>query len=211
MSSKHTRPDRAEEQELLARVLDGDKKAWTLFCSRYENLIVGCVLRVLRRYNASYTSADLADLVSEVWVVLLKDDRRKLRLYEPTRGYRVSSWIGLIATNCTIDQLRMRQAEHSYLDDISGADRFLVTSERPDARLEMEETADLARQALAQLTEDEQRFVVSCYRDERAPAELAEELGVTVNTVYSRKFKVRQKLVRIVENMGIGAAYAAAA
>lgn len=210
MGVKQTRPDRAEEQALLTRVLAGDTKAWNLFCSRYDNLIVGCVLRVLRRYNASYTSADLADLVSEVWVVLLRDDRRKLRLYEPTRGYRVSSWVGLIATNCTIDQLRMRQAEHSYLDDISGADRFLVASERPDARLEMEETADIARQALSRLSAEEQQFIVSCYHEERAPADIARELGVTVNTVYSRKFKVREKLVRIVEDMGM-ASFAAAA
>lgn len=198
-ASKKTSPN--SDLDLLQRVLAGDQPAWTAFCQRYENLIVGCVLRVLRRYGASFTSFDLADLVAEVWVALLRDDRKKLRLYQADRGYQLTSWLGLIATNSTIDQLRLRQAETAYLEDISHADRILVDLGRPDTELELQEESALARRALSCLSDDEQEFVASCYRDERAPAELAQELGVTVNTIYSRKFKVRQKLVRIVAEL----------
>jgi len=41
--------------------------------------------------------------------------------------------------------------------------------------------------------------------------ELAEELGITVNTVYSRKFKIREKLVRIVGELDASCAAAMAA
>ena len=168
-----TYEQRRQELALLQRVLDGDQKSWSEFCRRYENLVVGCVLRVLRRYGASYTQADLADLVAEVWVVLLRDDCRKLRLYEADRGYRVSSWIGLITTNCTIDRLRVRQADHSYLEDSSCPERILVDQRRPDAGIELREAAEIAREAIARLSEEEQRFVFSCYHEERSPAELA--------------------------------------
>lgn len=189
------------ELALLERVLAGDGDAWADFCRRYENLIVGCVLRVLRRYGATFTHADLADMVAEVWVALLRDDRKKLRLYQADRGYQLTSWIGLIATNSTIDQLRLRQAETSYLEDISGADRILVDLGRPDTDLELHEAAELARRALSCLSDEEQAFVASCYHEERPPTEMAAELGVTVNTIYSRKFKVRQKLVRIIADL----------
>jgi len=195
---------RRQEQRLLARVLRGETRAWVELNRRYQNLIVSCVIRVLRRYGASFNADDLADLVSEVWVVLLRDDMRKLRLYDPRRGYRLASWLGLMATNCTIDQLRLRSSSSqcSYLEDLSGADRLLIDDGvHPESELEAQEAASLARRALAALSSEERAFVISCFHDERAPEELASELGITVNTVYSRKFKIREKLSRIVASL----------
>jgi RNA polymerase sigma-70 factor (ECF subfamily) len=206
-------PERRAEQRLLARVLSGDPRAWAELSRRYQNLIVSCVIRVLRRYGASFNADDLADLVSEVWVVLLRDDMRKLRLYDPARGYRLASWLGLMATNCTIDQLRLRSSSSqcSYLEDLSGAERLLVDETvHPESELEAQEAASLARRALDALSSEERAFVISCFHDERDPEELASELGVTVNTVYSRKFKIREKLSRIVADLDGGRAQATA-
>jgi RNA polymerase sigma-70 factor (ECF subfamily) len=190
-----------EELDVLDRVLGGDRSAWMTFCQRYENLIVGCVLRALRRYNAAFTSEDLADMVAEVWVTLLRDDMRKLRLYDPERGYRLASWLGLIATNCTIDQLRLRGSETSYLEDMACPDQLLVDPSRPDKGIEERQTAQMARRALGRLSVEERRFVLHCFHEERSPAELARTLGIAVNTVYSRKFKIREKLVRIIAEL----------
>lgn len=189
--------EREEELALLDAALVGDARAWDRFCRRYQALIIGCVRRVLRRYGATFSTTDLADMVAEVWVALLREDRRKLRQYDPHRGYRLSSWIGLIATNCTIDHLRARTAEHSYLEEMKTVDRVLVDLSSPQSRLEQLEAARLAQSALAQLDDHDRDFVIACFHDERPPAELAAELGVTVNTIYSRKFKVRAKLARI--------------
>ena len=193
--------EKREEQALLRRVLKGEQRAWVSFCQRYEHLILGCVLRVLRRYHVAFSSADLADLVAEVWVALLRDDRRKLRLYDHRRGYRLASWVGLIATNCTIDQLRQRSAETSYLEDLSCSDQLLAETECPDSGVERQETVERAHEALSQLSPEEREFIRCCYHDERTPADLARELGIAVNTVYSRKFKIREKLVRIVADL----------
>jgi RNA polymerase sigma-70 factor (ECF subfamily) len=190
-----------EELALLHRVLDGNEKAWVTFCQRYEPLIVGCVLKVLRRFSAPYSQEDRADLVAEVWLTLLRDDRRKLRLFDPSRGYRLASWLGLLATNCTIDQLRLRSAGTTYLEDLASSDHLLVDRRYPDRDLEAQEHQALAREALGRLSVEERQFVLSCFRDERPPADLARDLGIAVNTVYSRKFKIREKLVRMVEEL----------
>jgi RNA polymerase sigma-70 factor, ECF subfamily len=200
-TAPQTDEQRKEDLTLLRQVLEGQQSAWTRFCQRYESLIVGCVLRVLRRYNATFNSEDLADLVAEVWVTLLRDDMRKLRLYDPERGYKVASWLGLLASNCTIDQLRLRASETSYLEDMTCVETLLVDTSRPDAGIEQEEEACMARRALGQLTREERQFVVHCFHEERNPSELARDLGIAVNTVYSRKFKIREKLVRIVADL----------
>ncbi|MCA9664460.1 MAG: sigma-70 family RNA polymerase sigma factor [Myxococcales bacterium] len=192
---------RLEEQQLLRAALGGDDSAWQSFCARYDGFIAGCVVRVLRRYNISLTTEDLGDLVSEVWIALLRDDRRKLRLYDPSRGCSVSSWVGLIATNTIIDYLRVKYTANAYLEDSPQVASTLVERRGPDTQLELRELADIARAALACLRPDEQRFVSYCYHEERNPADIAAELGISVNTVHSRKFKLRQKLIRIVDEM----------
>jgi RNA polymerase sigma-70 factor (ECF subfamily) len=192
-------------------VLRREPQAWTEFCRRYQNLIVSCVVRTLRRYGASFGNEDLADLVSEVWVTLLRDDMRKLRLYDASKGYRLASWVGLLATNCAIDQLRLRSGECSYLEDLSGAETLLVDVNGPDSGIEAEESAGLARQALGHLSPEEREFVFHCYHEERRPEELARVLGIRVNTVYSRKFKIREKLSRIVAHLDTRSAPTSAA
>ncbi len=51
---------------------------------------------------------------------------------------------------------------------------------------------------------DERHFVLEIFHGERSPEDLARTLGVTTNTVYSRKFKVRAKLARIVAHLESG-------
>jgi len=196
-----TQADRDSELSLVSLVLAKDQQAWKEFCRRYENLIVACTLKTLRRYHAKFNADDLADIVGEVWMVLLKDDMRKLRLFDPSRGYRLTSWLGLITTNCTIDQLRQRSSDNLVFDDVSTLELTPAETRRPDQGLEEMESAELARRAIYQLSSEEQRFVVSCFHEERRPEDLAQELGITVNTVYSRKFKIREKLTRIVASL----------
>lgn len=196
--------------ELLNRVLAGDAAAWNCFCTRFNRLIAGCVLKVLNRYSASYGHADLNDLVSEVWLALLREDRHKLRRFDPERGYKLSSWLGLIATNCTIDQLRCRTAAPQSIEDICHTEQFRSTERLPDSEIEWKQSALMARRALEQLNSAEQDFVLACFGEEEAPVHLARRLGVSINTIYSRKFKIRAKLTQIVEQLNTGAVATAA-
>ena len=199
------RGNSAEETALLGALLATKKKVqhdrlWAEFVQRYERLIISCVVKALRRYGATFSRDDLDDLVGDVWLVLLRDDMKKLRQYDATRGFRIASFLGLVATNATIDHLRARQAEATPLDDVI-EDFASLRAEAPRDVVEAREEAELARAALAQLSGDERAFVVDCFRDERSPEELARALGVTTNTVYSRKFKIREKLQKIVRTL----------
>jgi RNA polymerase sigma factor (sigma-70 family) len=196
-----------EEAKLLASLLtEGNEarrqKLWAEFVRRYERLITSCVLKVLRRYGAMFSSEDLDDLVSDVWVTLLRDDMRKLRQYDEARGFRIASFVGLVATNTTIDHLRSRQVEAAPLDRVMEEYVSLsqFAAELSDT-VEQNERALLAQRALNRLSHDERAFVYEVFHVERSPDELARVLGVTTNTIYSRKFKIREKLARIVATL----------
>ncbi len=189
-----------EELELLDALLAGRRERWGEFVRRYERLIVSCTLKVLRRYGALFSTEDLDDLVAEAWLLLLRDDMKKLRQYRPDRGFRLASWVGLIATNSAIDQLRARVADARPLDEV--ADTFTISHEAaPDECFVTRERAELARAALGRLTDEERAFVHDCFHEERSPEEMARERRVSVNTIYSRKFKLRDKLARILRSM----------
>src|SRR5207249_6655141 len=91
--------DALGEAELVKAVLAGEPAAWPSFFARYERLIISCIRKVLYRYRAHHNEEDLEDLVSSTALNLVKDDYKKLRAYDQTRGYKLSSWVGLIATN----------------------------------------------------------------------------------------------------------------
>ncbi len=196
------RGNSAEEAALLQALLVAASKAehdrlWSEFVRRYERLIASCVVKALRRYGATFSRDDLDDLVGDVWVTLLREDMKKLRQYDAARGFRIASFLGLVATNATIDHLRARQAESTPLDEVI-EDFASLRAEAPRDVVEARQEVELARAALAQLSGEERAFVIDCFRDEVAPEDLARNLGVSTNTVYSRKFKIREKLMKIV-------------
>jgi RNA polymerase sigma factor (sigma-70 family) len=176
------------------------ERLWSEFVRRYERLIAVCVVKTMRRYGAIFSREDLDDLVSDVWVMLLRDDMRKLRQYDATRGFRLASFLALVATNATIDHLRGRQVESAPLDDVL-EDWATRHAEPPRDLVEKRQELELARSALAQLPRNDQDFVIECFHKERTPEEIAREHGVTVSTVYSRKFKIREKLQQIVRSI----------
>jgi RNA polymerase sigma-70 factor (ECF subfamily) len=190
------------ELELLEDVLAGDQRAWRHFQQRFEKLIGLCVRKVMRRYQARHTQDDVDDIVAEVWLLLLADDRRRLRSFDATRGLRLGTWLGQIARNHAIDHLRRRRRE-SYLEDIAEREQLAVCYATPHEHLERRQAYALAERAIERLKEHERRFLLSCYRDDQTPAQLARELGVSVNAVYSRRFKVRAKLNRIVSALDV--------
>ncbi len=104
--------------------------------------------------------------------------------------------MGIITTNYTIDQLRRRH-DDAALAEFEREAREKADQCTPQLVLERRQHCHLAERAIEKLSADEREFVLACFRDERSPSELAEELGVATSTIYSRKFKLRHKLFRI--------------
>jgi RNA polymerase sigma factor (sigma-70 family) len=191
-------PTSLSEQLLLSRALAGEQAAWQELHDTYAPVIRGAVASVLRRYRGGYDEADLADCVGEVWLALLRDDCHKLRRYDAHRC-RLRGWLRLLATNCAIDQLRGTWGGTSLVES-SWALEWVIDERQvqADVQVERRQESEIVQRALSQLKERERTFLYQAVAGRQDTRELARTFGISVNTVHSRKFKIREKLIRLV-------------
>lgn len=196
--------DDAAERRLLAGLLADDPAAWRDFNDRYSRLIHRCISRVTVRFGSVLgPDADL-EIYALLCVQLLANDKRKLRSFEPGRGTRLGSWVGMLAIHSAYDHLRRvrRQPRHSCFSEAES-----LTSELPDPF----ETCS-SRQRASQLVEllrdfsDKDREFIGLYFGEGLePAEVATRMSISVKTVYSKKHKIRARLEAILSERQLAA------
>jgi RNA polymerase sigma-70 factor, ECF subfamily len=193
-------PREWSDAELLCRVLRQEAKAWNEFVRRYRSLIFRCVTKVIGRYDSILSSADADEVYGEVLVALVRDDMRKLRLYDPRRGTKLSSWIGMISTNTAYDFLR-QTARRPALDRTDGLPEVDAGAESAlDCLMAGERRAEL-NQLLSGYSDKDRTFVALYYAHGLEAEEVAGEMGISVKTVYSKKHKLLARLQRTLQPM----------
>jgi RNA polymerase sigma-70 factor (ECF subfamily) len=106
--------------------------------------------------------------------------------YDPSRPF--APWILSIAANLVRDRFRRRRPAALEETDLPAVEL------PPDARLIREEDRARVLAALATLP-DEQRLVVAMiYTEDRAPADVAQALGISLNAVRIRLFRALARL-----------------
>lgn len=195
--------EKTDDLELLADLLAAKPGAWRPFYDRFERLIAGCIRRVCGRYAHRPAAEDIEDLINTVCLQMLNNDYRKLRQFDPLKGYRLSSWVGLISTNVAHDALRRRGPTVQPMDALEAAGFEPVDPGPSPAETTLRrQRVTLLERALEQLAPAERSFVEYYYARGLSAHDVADLMGTTINTVYSRKNKVRSKLQRIIASQG---------
>ncbi len=181
------------ESELLRHVLRQESKAWNELMRRYRSLIFRCVTKVIGRYEAVLSSADADEVFGEVMISLVRDDMRKLRLWDARRGAKLSSWIGLIATNCAYDHLR-GTARRPILDRMDNVPDIDSEDASPLDDVLSHERREYLNELLSDYSDKDRAFVSLYYAQGLAAEDVADEMSISVKTVYSKKHKLLARL-----------------
>ena len=138
----------------------------------------------------------------QVLISLLRDDMRKLRLYDPSRGTKVGSWIGMISINAAYDFLRSA-GRRPILDRIDGApDPHEECDRTPlDSLIEKERWGQL-NGMLEQFSEKDRTFMALYYAEGMDAESVASRMSISLKTVYSKKHKIRAHLRRCLSDAG---------
>jgi len=171
------RRDRMADNDLVARTLAGDVRAYEELVRRYERL-VGRVL-----YSYARREISVEDLVQETF--LRAYDR--LNTFNPE--YRFKTWLLAIANNLGVDTLRRRREVIEFNPEVHAE-----YSGGPDAQVLEVERARGVQEAIKSLPETYSVPLILRYNEEMSYAEISEVLDLTVPAVKSRLFRARNML-----------------
>ena len=188
----------AAELLLITRLLADDAAAWRQFTQEYAPVIIGCIRRVLSKFSRVTNDHDVDEVYARFCCELVSGDRRKLRRFDPERGSKLSTWMGMLASNATYDYLR-RLKRHRLCDPMPETDILRSTEESPEGQVVMRERAQMAAAILDELSERDRQFVELYFGEGLEAEEVSALMGISVKTVYSKKHKITARLEKLVQ------------
>jgi RNA polymerase sigma-70 factor (ECF subfamily) len=194
-------PTEWTDRELLKCVLRSDARGWNELVRRYRPLIYRCITKVTLKYAPSLSNADLDEIYADVMMQLVREDMHKLRIYNPARGTKLGSWIGMISINAAYDFLRSA-GRRPMLDKIDGTvDPHEECDRTPLDQLIEKERWEHLNGLLSEFSDKDRTFVELYYQKGMEADEIAAEMQISLKTVYSKKHKIRAHLVRCLQNI----------
>ena len=191
------------DRELLRHVLRSEGRAWAELVRRYRPLIYRCITKVTLKYSPMLGSADLDEIYADVMMHLVRDDMHKLRIYNPARGTKLGSWIGMISVNAAYDHLR-GAGRRPVLDKLGDAADTEVAEDSDRTPLELlieKERWGHLNELLAEFSDKDRTFVELYYQRGLEADEIAAEMQISLKTVYSKKHKIRAHLMRCLSTL----------
>src|SRR5579863_9428239 len=146
------------DADLVRAAWRGDKRAFVEIVARHQAMVCGVALGILGDFAASEDAGQEAFLTA--W-------RKFQDLREPER---LRPWLGQIARNAALGQLRRKRPHDTLADDAAIADG----SPTPDQAAATEEEAALVRESLAKLPEAQRLPLVLYYREGQSVRAVAE-------------------------------------
>ncbi|MDG4718946.1 MULTISPECIES: sigma-70 family RNA polymerase sigma factor [Thalassospira] len=168
-----------DDNSLVARMVEGDKRAYRVIVERYYRGIVGIARRM------GLTGGDAEDVAQDVFVrVWLHRDK-----WRADGGATFKTWLYRVAVNRVIDLKRKPQF-------VDGAELDEVPDETMSAvdRLAQHQEFKRLRVAIKKLSDQQQIAINLFYDRELSNQEAASIMGVSVNAMESLLKRARRRL-----------------
>ena len=167
-----------------------DSQAWSEFVQYYERFI----FHVLHRMNVS--ASDFDDLVQNVLLKLW----RSIASYDPGKA-RFRTWLGVVVRNAVFDQFsetkRHRKLQQQELESLQ------MLEKEPASEIEQiieqewaEYVTNLAMERIQKLFSEEAVRSFTMSLDGASAAEIAEELKLSPDSVYTLKSRVKSRFIK---------------
>lgn len=180
--------DSVTDQELVARVQRGDKKAFDLLVLKYQHRIMHLISRYV------YDSSEVMDVCQEAFI----------KAYRALPNFRGDSafytWLYRIAANTAKNHLvaRSRRPPSDDIDaqeaEYHAAGSMLKENETPEALIAKEELERVIFATIDKLPEDLRTAITLREMEGMSYEEIATTMDCPVGTVRSRIFRAREAI-----------------
>ena len=178
-------PERAYDNQLIRRVARGDRAAFETLYYRHSGRISGYLIRMLR--DRSLAEEALNDTLVTIWQNAEKFDFR----------VRLTSWMFGIAHNKGLKALS-KAARHGRAGQDDDLLERIPDPDTPERALSRRQRVDTVAQGLESLSPEHRLVLELAFIDGLSYAEIAEATDCPVNTVKTRVFHARKRLVAFV-------------
>jgi RNA polymerase sigma-70 factor (ECF subfamily) len=182
-----------DDVALVRALLADDARAWREFNTRFSRLVLSTISRVTVRFSGVVSQEDMREIYATFCVQLLANDKLKLRSFDPQRGNKLSTWLGLLASHTAYDFLRGARREPRRAA-LSEAEELSSSLPDPCESALMRERADLVARMLEGFSDKDRAFIQLYFGEGLAPELVAERLSISVKTVYSKRHKIQARL-----------------
>lgn len=196
-----------DDFEFVRKCVNGDKQAWDEFVDRYSRLIycyIHSVLKIKGVANPARDSVD--DLFQDIFVLLNKDNFRKLRTYKGRNGCSLASWLRQVTINFAIDSLRRARPavslDEELTEDFTLKDLIADDSVSAKDILASKERSRVLFGCIEQLDPEERYFVELHINQGVGLEELKGLMGISRAALDMRKSRIIKRLRDCFKNKG---------
>lgn len=187
------------DQEFVCRCVRKDRQAWDEFVNKYSRLIYKYISAVLeiKGQNLSF-SDNLNDIFQEIFLLLTKDNFKKLKSFKGKNGCTLATWLRVVTINFTIDYLRkLKPALSIDTEDEDGlALKDLLADDPPPITqaVDYQEKLKHLKDCIKYLDSDEKYFLELHLNQELTLEELKAHFRVSRGAIDMRKARITEKL-----------------
>ena len=176
----------ADEAQLLARIAQRDRQAFSQLYDRYSGVLYSTIFRVLN--NADESNDVLQDVFVQIW------DRAGA--YDPALG-KPFTWAMTLTRNKAIDRLRALKRRNLFMEELT-LEMEAETRHRPFAGSELfsKDQSALVRAAVATLPLEQRQAIEMAFLGGLSQQEIAESLNQPLGTI---KARIRRGMLRLRE------------
>ena len=167
--------------ELLTK---GNDKDWKVFSDRVSPIVYAAVRKILLSRIANVREGDIHDVVQDVFTILIKNDYRVLKSYQPKKA-SISTWLTVIAMRTAI-KFAKRQKPASLSLDLESVN---IAAPRIKQKTSIDIPEDL-------LTPRQMLILHMLIDKEMDIKEIAKTLNISPQTVRSARHKAVKRLRR---------------
>jgi RNA polymerase sigma-70 factor, ECF subfamily len=182
-----------DDARLVAGMIADSPEAWRTFHARYGGLVARSIQGITRRFWRIATFEDAQDIAGVFYLSLVARDKKKLRSFDPARGYRLVSWLRVLVMNATYDYLR-RAGREPRKEELALAEELPSDAPDPFARIARDQTVTAVSRELERFSARDRAFTKLHLVEGADASEVAARMRVSVKTVYSKKNKIVTRL-----------------
>ncbi|MBI5371420.1 MAG: sigma-70 family RNA polymerase sigma factor [Sphingobacteriales bacterium] len=176
------------DNELISKVLRGDQQAYAGLVHRYQNYVFTLTLRLVKNRE------EAEEVAQDVFIKAYK------YLADFRGDAKFSTWLYTIVNNTCISFLRKKKLVVHSLDD----EKVFKVADNRDAGFRADGVEQKSKQAMvntaiSRLKPDDAVIVTLFYKNEQTLDEIAQVLGLEVNTAKVRLHRARARLKELME------------